>query len=99
MKEEYKTLIAIVPLGEAFLPTDDILSLRVGVTTLSLKVRPKESQLVTLEDHELPFPCKDLDWVVGYEDTITAFFKFLWLLLLLLLLLQLMKNSIRNKLS
>ena len=95
MKEEYKTLIAIVPLGEAFLPTDDILSLRVGVTTLSLKVRPKESQLVTLEDHELPFPCKDLDWVVGYEDTITAFFKFLWLLLLL----QLMKKSIRNKLS
>ena len=97
MKEEYKTLIAVVPLGEAFLPTDDILSLRVGVTTLSLKVRPKESQLVTLEDHELPFPCKDLAWVVGYEDTITAFFKFLWLLLLLLL--QLMKKSIRNKLS
>ena len=72
MKEEDKTLIAIVSLREPFLPTDDILSLRVGVTTLSLMVRPIEPQLVALEDHKLPFSCKDLARVVGYEDTIIA---------------------------
>lgn len=57
VKEEDKTLIAIVPLREPFLPTDDILSLWVGVTALGLKVRPIEPQLVSLEDHKLPFSC------------------------------------------